>query len=159
MVDVSDKVVTKRSATATGRIHLTPDSFALLYPTLGNMMDLSEAQCKALSKGPVLSTAQLAGILAAKQTSTIIPLCHPLTLTHVQVDFTPEPETLSVRCEATVQCSGKTGVEMEALMAVNGALLCVWDMLKAVAGQEMRITDVMVVKKSGGKSGNWHRIE
>lgn len=157
MVDVSDKAVTKRSATATGRIHLTKESFSLLYSDPLNTVGLTDAQRKVLSKGPVVSTAQLAGILAAKQTSTIIPLCHPLALTHVQIDFTPEPETLSVRCEATVQCSGKTGVEMEALMAVNGALLCVWDMLKAVAGTEMRIADVMVVKKSGGKSEDWQR--
>jgi len=94
---------------------------------------------KAASKGPVLSTAQLAGILATKQTSSLIPLCHPLALSHIQVTFHPEPEKVAVKCEVTVRCEGKTGVEMEALMGVNGALLCVWDMVKAVAGKEMKV--------------------
>lgn len=161
MVDVSDKATTRRSATATGRIHLTPESFSLVYPDTSPTpsSDLTAAQRKALSKGPVLITAQLAGILAAKQTSTLIPLCHPISLTHIHIDFTPEEETHSIRCEARVGCEGKTGVEMEALMGVNGALLCIWDMLKAVAGDSMRITDVKVTKKSGGRSGDWVRVD
>ncbi|KAG8950495.1 hypothetical protein FRC04_007510 [Tulasnella sp. 424] len=161
MVNVSDKAITKRSATAVGRIHLTADAFALLYPSEsapGTSTLLTKEQRKAASKGPVLTTAQLAGILAAKQTSSIIPLCHPIGLKHVSVTFAPsEIHPLAIECKATAECQGQTGVEMEALMAVNGALLCVWDMLKAVAGKEMRIEDVKVVEKSGGRSGDWVR--
>jgi len=88
---------------------------------------------------------------------TLIPLCHPIALTHISVNLVPEESTCSVKCEATVECEGKTGVEMEALTAVNVALLTVWDMLKAVAGREMKISDVTVIKKSGGKSGDFVR--
>ncbi|KAG9042442.1 hypothetical protein FS837_010876 [Tulasnella sp. UAMH 9824] len=161
MVNVSDKAITKRSATAVGRIHLTPDAFNLVYPpksSFGTSVPLTKEQHKAVSKGPVLTTAQLAGILAAKQTSSIIPLCHPIALTHISVGFThSEIHAYTLECKATAECHGQTGVEMEALMAVNGALLCVWDMLKAVCGKEMRIEDVKVVAKSGGRSGDWVR--
>lgn len=165
MVDVSDKPITLRSATATGRIYLTPDSFPLVCPDANDHsgllesddLEVAQLKRKALSKGAVLPTAQLSGILAAKHTSSLIPLCHPIPLTHVSVDFFPEVETFSVRCEATASCEGKTGVEMEALVAVQGGLLCVWDMVKAVAGKEMRIGDVCVVRKSGGRSGDWVR--
>ncbi|KAG8903258.1 hypothetical protein FRC01_009264 [Tulasnella sp. 417] len=161
MVNVSEKAITKRSAIAIGRIHLTPDAFDLIYPlktTPGTSTPFTKEQQKAASKGPVLTTAQLAGILAAKQTSSIIPLCHPIALTHISVVFTPsEIHAHTVECKGTVECRGQTGVEMEALMAVNGALLCVWDMLKAVSGKEMRIEGVKVVAKSGGRSGDWVR--
>lgn len=161
MVNVSDKAITKRSATAVGRIHLTADAFALVYPSKsapGTSTPLTKEQRKAASKGPILTTAQLTGILAAKQTSSIIPLCHPIGLTHVSVTFAPSDlHPLAIECKATAECQGQTGVEMEALMAVNGALLCVWDMLKAVAGKEMKIEDVKVVEKSGGRSGDWVR--
>ncbi|KAG9002757.1 hypothetical protein FRB93_011359 [Tulasnella sp. JGI-2019a] len=164
MVNVSHKAITHRSATAMGRIYLTPDTFPLIYPeqlrdgsSISNV-EQKNVQVKALSKGAVLHTAQLAGILAAKQTSNLIPLCHSgIPLTHISVIFTPEPSTSSVKCEATVECDGKTGVEMEALVAVNGSLLCVWDMVKAVAGRKMRIGDICVTRKSGGKSGDWKR--
>ncbi|KAG8848020.1 hypothetical protein FRB96_001312 [Tulasnella sp. 330] len=174
MVNVSHKAVTHRSATATGRIYLTANSFHLVCPnsdknthtspssstsTSTSATSLQEPTTeKTLGKGPVLPTAQLAAILAAKQTSNLIPLCHSgMPLTHISVTFTPEPETFSVKCVVTVECDGKTGVEMEALVAVNGALLCVWDMIKAIAGREMRIADVCVMRKSGGKSGDWVR--
>lgn len=130
---------------------------------------LDRAQAKARAKGDVLIVAQLAGIMAAKRTADLIPLCHPLALSHVSVVLTPEPASEdasearsrggmpSVLCEATVSCEGKTGVEMEALTAVSASLLTVWDMLKAVAGREMVITDVLVSQKSGGKSGDFVR--
>jgi len=158
MVDVTDKAITQRSATAVGRIRLTPDSFTLISaPPSQASPKTSPGVAKAASKGAVLHTAQIAATMAAKQTASLIPLCHQVPLTRVEVSFVLEPETLSVRCEATVACDGKTGVEMEALVAVSGGLLCVWDMVKAVAGKEMRIGDVYVVKKNGGKSGDWTR--
>lgn len=107
----------------------------------------------------VLTIAQLAGIMGAKSTSNLIPLCHPLQLSHVHLSLVPTKETLgeentkyAIRCEATVTCEGKTGVEMEALTSVSISLLTIWDMLKAVAGQEMAITDITLVQKVGGKS-------
>lgn len=158
MVDVGDKEITHRVATASGRILLNEIGFSLLSenelnkgsnPTDTSSPSTFQARSisadaefemrkrKARSKGNVLVTAQLAAIMATKQTSALIPLCHPLPVTHVQVVFTLEPESLSVLCTATVRCDGKTGVEMEALTAVSVGLLTVWDMLKAIGGKEM----------------------
>jgi molybdenum cofactor biosynthesis enzyme len=177
MVNVSSKDSTKRTATATGRIYLPPSAFQLISGShdaaLDDNPDLARAQAKARGKGDVLTVAQLAGIMASKRTADLIPLCHPLALSHVSVSLVPcpaisppdAPEPLrsnvatmpSVQCEATVACEGKTGVEMEALTAVSVALLTVWDMVKAVAGKEMIISDIHVSHKSGGKSGDFRR--
>ncbi|KAF8323779.1 molybdenum cofactor biosynthesis prote [Clavulina sp. PMI_390] len=168
MVNVSDKKVTNRVATASGRILLNPTAFNILSeskpgsshgtsPVAPDDDEIRAAEKKARAKGNVLVTAQLAAIMAAKQTSSLIPLCHPLPLTHATVDFVLEPDRRAVRCVATVKCDGKTGVEMEALTAVSVGLLTVWDMLKAVAGKDMAIQDVMVIQKSGGASGDWTR--
>ena len=162
MVNVGGKAVTRRKAVATGRIVLTRDAFDLVTgtepynrdPSTGRPLStpdtsdptplstLEKAKVKARSKGDVLSVAQVAGIMACKATSTLIPLCHPLPLTFVHVELSPVQETLSVRCTATVECDGKTGVEMEALTAVSVSLLTVWDMVKAVAGKEMVVSVV-----------------
>ena len=144
MVDVGGKAFTRRSATASGRIYLP-------YEALELIRDGS-------SKGPVLHTAQLAGIMAAKRTSELIPLCHGLALSHVDVKLDlvdAEDCYVDVWCTATT--SGQTGVEMEALTGCSVACLTVWDMVKAVAGKEMIIGEIKVVAKSGGKSGDWVR--
>lgn len=138
MVDVSAKVITSRSATAMGRIVLSRDAFSLIHttsddpslPSPSSNPALEKAKAKSKSKGDVLTTAQLAGVMACKSTSSLIPLCHPLPITHIQVVMTPEVDTTSVMCTATVRCEGKTGVEMEALTAVSVSLLTVWDMVK-----------------------------
>lgn len=149
MVDISQKSITQRAATARGRICLPAHAFILVTQHSG-------AERRAFSKGDPLVVAQLAGVMAAKRTSDLIPLCHSaLPITQVDVVLTPDSTTNSVRCDATVRCVGRTGVEMEALTAVSVALLTVWDMVKAVAGQEMVIEDVKVVRKEGGKSGAW----
>jgi cyclic pyranopterin monophosphate synthase len=137
MVDVSDKAVTSRSATARGRVLAQVATIALI----------TDGKAK---KGDVLSTARLAGIMAAKKTSDLIPLCHPLLITKVSVEFDVSEQHIDV--EATVKVEGKTGVEMEALTACSVACLTIYDMLKAV-DKGMRLTDIRVVEKSGGKSG------
>ena len=137
MVDVSGKDVTMRSATARGQVLMLAETVALLRDGLAK-------------KGDVLATARIAGIMAAKKTSELIPLCHPLMISKVSVDF-----QIGVGCvdvTATVKIQGKTGVEMEALTACSVACLTIYDMLKAV-DRGMRITDLRVVEKSGGKSG------
>ncbi|KAJ9477079.1 Molybdenum cofactor biosynthesis protein C [Pseudozyma hubeiensis] len=152
MVDVSSKHTTSRSATALGRIYLPSSAVHLLRAT--------ESSRGISNKGPVLHTAQLAGIMAAKRTADLIPLCHPLPLTHVEVKLDiveVEEEESWIEVECTARTAGQTGVEMEALTGCMGACLTVWDMVKAVAGREMRIGEVMVVRKSGGKSGDWER--
>ncbi|MBE7939424.1 MULTISPECIES: cyclic pyranopterin monophosphate synthase MoaC [Ramlibacter] len=141
MVDVGGKPATRRVAVAAGRIHMLPATLALV-------------QSGQAKKGDVLGVARIAGIQGAKRTSELIPLCHPLAITRVAVDLTVEPDSHSVRCEATVETVGPTGVEMEALTAVNVALLTVYDMCKAV-DRGMTITDVKVLEKHGGKSGSW----
>jgi molybdenum cofactor biosynthesis protein MoaC len=148
MVDVSSKLPSSRSATAVGRVLVNAVAFELV-----------SSGSSDLKKGDVLSVARLAGIMAAKQTSSLIPLCHPLPLSHVAVELSLEPETRSVRVEATARCEGKTGVEMEALTAAGVACLTVWDMVKSASGKDMTITDLKVVRKTGGKSGDWHREE
>ncbi|SAM72760.1 related to Molybdopterin biosynthesis CNX2 protein [Ustilago bromivora] len=149
MVDVSPKPTTLRSATATGRVYM-PSSAITLIRTTGDPP----------GKGPVLHTAQLAGIMAAKRTSDLIPLCHPLPLTHVEVKLEVEDGEEGkgwVSVECTARTTGQTGVEMEALTGCMGACLTIWDMVKAIAGKEMRIGEVKVVRKEGGKSGDWVR--
>jgi cyclic pyranopterin phosphate synthase len=140
MVDVSEKPDTARTAVARGRITMRPETLALI--TDGK-----------IGKGDVLGVARLAGIMAAKRTSDLIPLCHPLLISKVTVDLTPaEPDAVEI--EATVKLTGQTGVEMEALTAVTVAALTVYDMCKAV-DRGMTIEAVRVVHKSGGKSGTW----
>lgn len=170
MVNVADKTPTKRSATAIGRIYIPRVAYELVTSPESNdpNNDSPEAQAKikARRKGDVLTVAQLAAIMGAKRTSDLIPLCHPLALSHVSVMLFPEIHqhstsdqegsvTYSILCRATVSCEGKTGVEMEALTAVSIGALTVWDMLKAVAGKEMTIGDITVMRKQGGKTGDF----
>ncbi|GJM41124.1 MAG: cyclic pyranopterin monophosphate synthase accessory protein [Ardenticatenaceae bacterium] len=144
MVDVGHKDDTVRVAVARGSVNMQPETLALIME--GN-----------LKKGDVLTVAQLAGIMAAKRTSDLIPMCHPLMLNHVAVTCTPNPDKNRIDIEASVRLTGKTGVEMEALTAVSIAALTIYDMAKAV-DRGMVIGDVRVVEKSGGKSGDW-RLE
>ena len=141
MVDVSDKAATRRSATAQGRIRMLPETLHLI-------------EQGTAKKGDVLGIARIAGIQAAKKTSDLIPLCHPIALTRVAMSFEVEPVTHSVLCHATAECTGPTGVEMEALTAVQVALLTIYDMCKAV-DRGMTITDVSLLEKHGGKSGSF----
>jgi cyclic pyranopterin phosphate synthase len=141
MVDVAAKAATHRVAIAQGRIHMLPQ-------TLQQVLQ-GHAQ-----KGDVLGIARIAGIQAAKKTSDLIPLCHPLALTRVALDLTPVQDPPSVMVQATVETVGPTGVEMEALTAVQIALLTIYDMLKAV-DRGMTITDVKLMEKHGGKSGSF----
>ena len=141
MVDVSEKATTAREAVAQGRITVSRNARRLIK---GN----------AVSKGDPLQAARLAGIMAAKQTSSLIPLCHPLPLTHVSVDLTPT--ATGFRIEARVRTSSQTGVEMEALTAVSVAALTIYDMVKAV-DKEMVIGDICLVEKKGGRSGHYRR--
>lgn len=170
MVNIADKTPTKRSATATGRIYIPRVAYELITKsTSNNPNDSPEARAKAKArgKGDVLTVAQLAAIMGAKRTSDLIPLCHPLALSHISVTLVPEIHLAndehssnakySVLCTAVVSSEGKTGVEMEALTAVSVGALTVWDMLKAVAGKEMVIGDIMVTKKMGGNSGDFTR--
>lgn len=138
MVDVGDKAVTQRTAVARGAVTMQPATLALI--TAGNM-----------KKGDVLTTAQLAGIMAAKRTHDLIPLCHPLALNKIHVTCTPNPDQNRIDIEATAKVSGKTGVEMEALTAVSVAALTIYDMAKAV-DPTMHLTDIRLVEKTGGKS-------
>ncbi|MGB0671529.1 MAG: cyclic pyranopterin monophosphate synthase MoaC [Rhodospirillales bacterium] len=141
MVDVSDKDITERVAVAKGRVVMAP-------ATLDRIM------AGGFKKGDVLSVAQLAGIMGAKRTPDLIPLCHPLALTKVAVELTCRPEDSAVEIEATCKLKGRTGVEMEALTAVSVAALTVYDMCKAV-DKAMRIEAIRLVHKSGGKSGTF----
>ncbi|KAI1793206.1 molybdenum cofactor biosynthesis prote [Ganoderma leucocontextum] len=208
MVDVSPKEPTRRSATASGRILIPEVAYELItnpaamedrddLPQTAETTLLRQAKEKARSKGDVLTVAQLAAIMGCKRTWELIPLCHPLALSHIAVTLHPEADanadasprsasdapasaidssghatrsdigagagettqgpTYSIVCRATVSCEGKTGVEMEALTAVSIGLLTVWDMLKAVAGKEMVIGEVLVERKAGGTSGDFER--
>jgi cyclic pyranopterin monophosphate synthase len=141
MVDVSEKQVTTRSATAKARVTMLPETLALIV----------EGKAK---KGDVIATARIAGIMAAKKTHELIPLCHPLMISKVSVDFAPEQASASIEVTATVKVEGKTGVEMEALTACSVACLTLYDMCKAV-DRGMKITDLRLVDKSGGKSGHF----
>jgi len=141
MVDVGHKPDTERVAVARGHVIMRPETLQLIIE--GN-----------LKKGDVLAVAQLAGVMAAKRTSDLIPLCHPLLLTHIRVTCTPNPARNRVDIEASVRLRGKTGVEMEALTAVAVAGLTIYDMAKAV-DRSMRISEVRVIHKSGGQSGTF----
>jgi len=141
MVDVSAKAATERTAIAEGRIVMSKATLALIVS--GNA-----------KKGDVLGTARLAGIMAAKRTSELIPLCHPLALSKVTVDITPDPKLPGCVVRATVKVTGPTGVEMEALTAVSLACLTIYDMIKAVE-RWARIEGIHLVEKSGGKSGHY----
>ena len=141
MVDVSEKPVTDRLAVAVGAVRMTVETLQLI----------TEGRAK---KGDVLSVARLAGIMAAKKTADLIPLCHPLPITKVSVELTPDPALPGVRIEATVKTSGQTGVEMEALTAVSVAALTVYDMVKAVE-KSMVIEGIRLILKDGGKSGRY----
>ncbi|MDO8826325.1 cyclic pyranopterin monophosphate synthase MoaC [Methylophaga sp.] len=143
MVDVGDKAVTQRKAIATGRIVMLPETLKLIEQ--GNH-----------KKGDVLGIARIAGIMAAKRTADLIPLCHPLALTKVSVEFEIDAANHAVNCQAEVATAGQTGVEMEALTAVQVALLTIYDMCKAVE-RGMVMTDVCLQEKAGGKSGHWQR--
>ncbi|MFM7344750.1 MAG: cyclic pyranopterin monophosphate synthase MoaC [Tagaea sp.] len=143
MVDVSAKDETARVAVAKGRVVMAPET-------------LREIVARRVKKGDVLAVAQLAGIMAAKRTHDLIPLCHPLLLTSVKVELVPDEAANAVEIEATVKVGGKTGVEMEALTAVSAAALTVYDMVKAI-DRGMRIEDIRLVHKSGGKSGTFEQ--
>lgn len=143
MVSITDKKLTQREATAIGSILLNKEAFELIKK--------NELQT---AKGNVLVVAQIAGIQAAKNTSQLIPLCHPLLLSYIDVKLSLNHEKSSVDCISVVQTNGKTGVEMEALTATSTALLTVFDMCKA-ASKEMIIEGIRVVEKKGGKSGHW----
>jgi cyclic pyranopterin monophosphate synthase len=143
MVDVGDKPETDRRAVASGTITMGAGAFATLRDQGG-------------PKGDVLGTAELAGVMAAKRTSDLIPLCHALRLDRVEVRATLDAGLPGVRVEATVRSAGRTGVEMEALTAVTVALLTVYDMVKAT-GHDLRIGDIELLEKSGGRSGDWRR--
>lgn len=141
MVDVSDKPATDRMAVAEGCVRMAPATLALV------------AEGRA-GKGDVLGVARIAGIMAAKRTAELIPLCHPLPITRVALDLVPDPDLPGVRITATVRTAGQTGVEMEALTAVTVACLTVYDMLKA-AEKGMEIGGIRLLRKEGGKSGTW----
>ncbi len=145
MVDVSEKGDTRRTARAEGRISMTAETFAAI--TAGDV-----------KKGNVMEAARIAGVMAAKRTAELIPMCHPLNITHAGVDFFPEPERNAFRVEATVSIAGPTGVEMEALTAVSVAALTIYDMCKAL-DKGMTISDIRLLEKSGGKSGRYQRAE
>ena len=142
MVDVGDKAVTRREAQAEGWITLGASAYQAVVD-------------RTVSKGDVLAVAQIAGIQAAKKTSDWVPLCHPLALSGIRLRLTPV-EDHRIHVEARVRCEGKTGVEMEALCAVSGALLCIYDMLKAI-DKGMVMGPIQLCSKSGGRSGDWSR--
>ena len=143
MVDVGDKPTSHRVAVADGRIRMQTETLQLI-------------QKGAHKKGDVLGIARIAGIMASKKTAELVPLCHPLALTSVDIEFEIEEAPAAVYCLATVETHGQTGVEMEALTAVQIALLTIYDMCKAV-DRGMTLQDIGLVKKSGGKSGTWTR--
>jgi len=143
MVDVGAKGVSERRAVAEGRIQLNEDAFRAV-------------EAGELKKGDALATARIAGIMGGKRTSELVPLCHPLPLSHLEVHLTLESPTSTIRCTAEAATTGQTGVEMEALSAVQVALLTVYDMCKAL-DRGMTIYDVALVAKSGGQSGDYQR--
>ena len=145
MVNVGDKASTYRTAIASGKISMLPETFAIV----------EEGTHK---KGDVLGVARIAGIQASKKTADLIPLCHPLALTHVSLEFQLNQKTSSISCHVTAETTGPTGVEMEALTAVQVALLTIYDMCKAV-DRGMVMGDIRLLEKSGGKSGEWRAGE
>jgi len=143
MVDVGEKNITRRRATASGYIEMQPSTLQLI----------EQGEHK---KGDVLGIARVAAIMATKRTADLIPLCHPLALTHVSVEFTIDSDQQRVNCELTTETNGQTGVEMEALTGVQVALLTIYDMCKAV-DRGMVMGDIKLLEKAGGKSGHWVR--
>ena len=143
MVDVGGKDITHRLAVAEGRIRMRPETLALV-------------ESGGHKKGDVLGVARVAGIMGAKRTADLIPLCHPLSLTKIGIDLTPESERSAVHCKVIVETCGPTGVEIEALCAVQVCLLTIYDMCKAV-DRAMAIESVRLLEKAGGKSGRWVR--
>lgn len=143
MVDVGEKAVTRREAIAEGLIRMQPETLAMI-------------EAGTHKKGDVLGIARVAAIMGAKKTAELIPLCHPLSIQAIEVTFETNPAESSVRCCATVRTAGQTGVEMEALTAVQVGLLTIYDMCKAV-DRGMVMGDIGLTAKSGGKSGNWRR--
>lgn len=143
MVDVGDKAITQRRAVACGEIHMQAETLAKILA--GDH-----------KKGDVLGVARLAGIMAAKKTAELVPLCHPLSLTRITLDFEPQGNNI-ILCTATVETRGQTGVEIEALTAVQIALLTIYDMCKAV-DRGMSMQQIHLLEKMGGKSGHWQRL-
>ncbi len=143
MVNVSDKEPTMRTAVAHGKISMNSETF-------------DKIRTKVVKKGNVLEAARIAGIMAAKKTAELIPMCHPLIITHAQIDFFPDPEASVLKIEAMVRVHGQTGVEMEALTAVTVAALTIYDMCKAY-DKTMSINDIYLLEKTGGKSGTFKR--
>lgn len=143
IVDISDKAVTERVAVTEGYIEMQA-------PTLQMILD------NAHKKGDVLAIARIAGIMASKKTADLIPLCHPLPITHIEINFSPEPAHNRIRCQTTVKTKGQTGVEIEALCATQCALLTIYDMCKGI-DRGMVIQSVRLLEKAGGKSGHWLR--
>ena len=143
MVDVTPKKPTERMAQAGGMISMSPETFDAI-------------QNQKVIKGNVLETARIAGIMAAKKTAELIPMCHPLNITHIQIDFSPDKAKSCIDIEATVRAIDQTGVEMEAITAVSVAALTIYDMCKAI-DKEMTISKIHLLKKTGGKSGTYAR--
>lgn len=143
MVDVTDKKPSVREALAGGVVFMSSETFELI-------------RNQKIKKGNVLETARIAGIMAAKKTSELIPMCHPLNITHVQVDFLPDDVSNGIEIEATVRTIDQTGVEMEALTAVSVAALTIYDMCKSY-DKEMTLSNIRLLKKTGGKSGTFER--
>ena len=145
MVDVGEKPLSQRTATAAGRVLVNEETFALI-------------RSGGMKKGDVLTVAQIAGVMGAKKTPDLIPMCHPILMDGIDLDLTLDEARCSVEIQATVRCDGRTGVEMEALTAVSAAALTVYDMCKAVQ-KDMVITDIRLVSKTGGVHGDYHREE
>ena len=143
MVDVTDKKTSVREALAGGVVFMSSETFELI-------------RNQKIKKGNVLETARIAGIMAAKKTSELIPMCHPLNITHVQVDFRPDAGNNGIEIEATVRTIDQTGVEMEALTAVTVSALTIYDMCKSY-DKEMTLSNIRLLKKTGGKSGTFER--
>ncbi|MDP6508037.1 MAG: cyclic pyranopterin monophosphate synthase MoaC [Chloroflexota bacterium] len=151
MVDVGGKPTTVRTAVAGGRVSMKPDALQMV-------IDQAAGRASGLKKGDVLGVAQIAGITAAKRASELIPLCHPLPIDSIEVDLEPQPESSSVQITARVTTASRTGVEMEALTAVSGAALTIYDMCKAV-DKAMRIEEVRLLSKTGSTSGDYQADE
>lgn len=143
MVDIGGKAITQRIAVTEGYIEMQPETLKLIIDG-------------GHKKGDVLAIARIAGIMACKKTAELIPLCHPLPITHVEINLTPETDRNRIRCQTTVETTGQTGVEIEALNATQIALLTIYDMCKAV-DRGMIINSVQLLEKDGGKSGHWLR--
>ena len=145
MVDITDKKPTLRSAVAQGVVSMEPSTFEMIYNN-------------TIKKGNVLDTARIAGIMAAKKTSELIPMCHPINISHIEINFAPDRDDSSIRVKTLVRLFGQTGVEMEALTAVSVAALTIYDMCKS-QDKKIIISDICLLEKSGGKSGTFVREE